>query len=77
MGLDTKTYWLTERQSQCDFDFDFDFDFWLGIQFSCWVQLKVQLWDVNQRTTEAKIRYQETSSEDAGEELPLWIAVTK
>jgi hypothetical protein len=27
MGLDTKTYWLTDRQSQCDFDFDFDFDF--------------------------------------------------
>jgi hypothetical protein len=25
MGLDTKTYWLTERQSQCDFDFDFEF----------------------------------------------------
>jgi hypothetical protein len=24
MGLDTKTYWLTDRQSQCDFDFDFD-----------------------------------------------------
>jgi hypothetical protein len=23
-GLDTKTYWLTDRQSQCDFDFDFD-----------------------------------------------------
>jgi hypothetical protein len=22
--LDTKTYWLTDRQSQCDFDFDFD-----------------------------------------------------
>jgi hypothetical protein len=22
MGLDTKTYWLTNRQSQCDFDFD-------------------------------------------------------
>jgi hypothetical protein len=22
MGLDTKTYWLTDRQSQCDFDFD-------------------------------------------------------
>jgi hypothetical protein len=20
------TYWLTGRQSQCDFDFDFDFD---------------------------------------------------
>jgi hypothetical protein len=26
MGLDTKTYWLTDRQSQCDFDFDFDFE---------------------------------------------------
>jgi hypothetical protein len=24
--LDTKTYWLTDRQSQYDFDFDFDFD---------------------------------------------------
>jgi hypothetical protein len=24
MGLDTKTYCLTGRQSQCDFDFDFD-----------------------------------------------------
>jgi hypothetical protein len=22
MGLDTSTYWLTDRQSQCDFDFD-------------------------------------------------------
>jgi hypothetical protein len=22
MGLDTKTYWLTDCQSQCDFDFD-------------------------------------------------------
>jgi hypothetical protein len=24
MGLDAKTYWFTDRQSQCDFDFDFD-----------------------------------------------------
>jgi hypothetical protein len=24
--LDTKTYWLTDRQSQYDIDFDFDFD---------------------------------------------------
>jgi hypothetical protein len=24
MGLDTETYWLTDRQSQCDFDFDFE-----------------------------------------------------
>jgi hypothetical protein len=22
MGLDTKTYWLTDRQSQCNFDFE-------------------------------------------------------
>jgi hypothetical protein len=26
MGLDTKTYWLTDRQSQCDFYFWLDFD---------------------------------------------------
>jgi hypothetical protein len=25
MELNIKTYWLTDRQSQCDFDFDFDF----------------------------------------------------
>jgi hypothetical protein len=24
--LDTKIYWLTDRQSQCDFEFDFDLD---------------------------------------------------
>jgi hypothetical protein len=27
MGLDTNTYRLTDRQSQCDFEFDFDSDF--------------------------------------------------
>jgi hypothetical protein len=27
MGLDAKTYWLTDRQSQRNFDFDFDFEF--------------------------------------------------
>jgi hypothetical protein len=26
MGLDTKTYWLTDRQTQCDFDFDLTFE---------------------------------------------------
>jgi hypothetical protein len=26
MGLNTKIYWLTDRQSQCDFDFDFEFE---------------------------------------------------
>jgi hypothetical protein len=32
MGLDTKTYWLTDRQSQCDFDFNFNFN--SSVQFS-------------------------------------------
>jgi hypothetical protein len=26
MGLNTKTYCMTDRQSQCNFDSDFDFD---------------------------------------------------
>jgi hypothetical protein len=26
MGLDAKTYWLTDRQSQCGFDYDFDYN---------------------------------------------------
>jgi hypothetical protein len=26
MGLDTKTYWLTDRQSQCDLDLDLDLE---------------------------------------------------
>jgi hypothetical protein len=34
MGLDTKTYWLTDRQSQCDFDFDFD----LTVSVSKWMK---------------------------------------
>jgi hypothetical protein len=40
------------------------------------VELRVQLWSVIQRATEAKIRCQETSSEDIAEEQPLWRAVT-
>jgi hypothetical protein len=35
MVFETKTYWLTGRQSQCDFDFDFDL---------CLVSWKVSLW---------------------------------
>jgi hypothetical protein len=32
MGLDTKTYWLTDRQSQCNFDFDLvDREFCTGV----------------------------------------------
>jgi hypothetical protein len=34
MGLNTKTYWLTDRQSQCDFDFDFEFDSSSSVQQS-------------------------------------------
>jgi hypothetical protein len=34
MGLDTKTYWLTDRQSQCDFNFD------LGIIFIVCILLR-------------------------------------
>jgi hypothetical protein len=32
-GLDTKTYWLTDRQSQCNFDFDFE----VSIKLEGWV----------------------------------------
>jgi hypothetical protein len=34
MGLDTKTYSMTDRQSQCDFDFDFDFGYEFSSEFS-------------------------------------------
>jgi hypothetical protein len=35
MELDTKTYWLTDRQSQCYFDFDLEFNdsFRKGVQW--------------------------------------------
>jgi hypothetical protein len=32
MGLDTKTYWLTDRQSQCDFDFDYGTILWRQLE---------------------------------------------
>jgi hypothetical protein len=45
MGLDTKTYWLTDRQSHCEFDFDF------GLGYECShgklvvkEELEVSLW---------------------------------
>jgi hypothetical protein len=40
MGLDTKTYWLTDRQSQFDFDFDFDFEFEISDRFVTETSLK-------------------------------------
>jgi hypothetical protein len=30
MGLDANTYWLTDRQSQCDYDFYYE----LTVQFT-------------------------------------------
>jgi hypothetical protein len=30
MGHDTKTYWLTDRQSRCNFGFDFEFSLVMG-----------------------------------------------
>jgi hypothetical protein len=59
MGLDTKTYWLTDRQSQCDFDFDIQ-EFSSVQLFSrkriqkAVQKLSVQPWGVNQQTTEAE-----------------------
>jgi hypothetical protein len=38
MGLDIKTYWLTDRQSQCDCDFDF-VD---GVGWGEWVESLVE-----------------------------------
>jgi hypothetical protein len=32
MGLNTKTYWLTDRQSQCDFDLVFGHKFRSEVQ---------------------------------------------
>jgi hypothetical protein len=43
MGLDTKTYWLTDSQSQCDFEFDFDFDFDLTERVTELVQEQLQV----------------------------------
>jgi hypothetical protein len=36
MGLDTKIYWLTDRQSQCNFDFDFDYNTFLRRRLEEW-----------------------------------------
>jgi hypothetical protein len=41
LGLDTKTDWLPDRHSQCDFDFDFEIRSGRGVEeehisFSCW-----------------------------------------
>jgi hypothetical protein len=39
MGLDTKTYWLTDRQSQYNFDFDFVQDLLID-----WPSIEMWLW---------------------------------
>jgi hypothetical protein len=43
MGLDTKTYWLTDRHSQCDFDFDFDFDLKCSVEKSTGSELGAKM----------------------------------
>jgi hypothetical protein len=40
MGLGTKTYWLTDRQSQCDFDFDFKLQLTLDAKPSIFIRDK-------------------------------------
>jgi hypothetical protein len=53
MGLDTKTYWLTDRQPQCDFDFDFE--------NKKWQEDFTVIWSAS---FYVEIRWQETTSED-------------
>jgi hypothetical protein len=38
MGLDTKTHWLTDRQSQCYFDFD------LAVSSEFRIEVKSEKW---------------------------------
>jgi hypothetical protein len=53
-GLDTKTDRMTDRQSQWDFDFELTNQNENGERVSA-VQLRVQLWSVNQRATETPL----------------------
>jgi hypothetical protein len=39
IGLDTKTYWLTDRQSQCDSDSDSDSDWPIYMEVCYWALL--------------------------------------
>jgi hypothetical protein len=43
MGLDTKTYWLTDRQLQCDFDFELtSLEFWSSTGTAVWPEEKLE-----------------------------------
>jgi hypothetical protein len=78
MVLDTKTYWLTDRQSQCNFDFDFDsglderelalenrVEFWrVGIPKSLNKKWQEGFVVIWSDSSCVKIRCQETDSED-------------
>jgi hypothetical protein len=61
MGLDTKTDWLTDRQSQCDFDFDFDFD----KQFSLMLAERIE--------TRSSEQNKSSASEDLACEFRLYV----
>jgi hypothetical protein len=76
MGLDTKTYWLTDRQSQCNFDFDFDVSHFVSTVRECvlWLQWyfeRIIQWECYNYCV--KISYQETSTEDRNLLYELWL----
>jgi hypothetical protein len=49
MGLDTKTYWLTDRQSQYDFDFDSELE---ELENWNWESRRVKRMEIKQSTAE-------------------------
>jgi hypothetical protein len=59
MGLDTKTYWLTNGQSQSDFDFDFD-------QSSVLVFESVWVFKWQWKSSRCKTATESSSYEDLG-----------
>jgi hypothetical protein len=65
MGLDTKTYWLTDRQSQCDIDFDFDYT--VGV-------VCCALWEV---PTEVMGKHGHSRMNENGELFIEWCAANK
>jgi hypothetical protein len=77
--LDTKTYWLTDRQSQCNFDFDFDNKSVCeektlvgAVEFSCEVLASGQRREHGSwRISIVRSRYQETTNGDCNRLITL------
>jgi hypothetical protein len=80
MGLDTKTYWLTDRQSQCDFHFDFDLTGQFSWKSECEEETKRLVWNGRQPGPPDQLTFDRRSvrylSTEAEEE-PLITSVTK